>query len=79
MSMISSQVNRLRKLAMDTKTTPIISGTLSEAANTIELLSEKAKMVRCIECKNYDGSDGYCKELKINWIDDNFGCIRGEK
>lgn len=78
-SMISSQIKRLRKLAMNAQATPIISGALSEAANTIELLSEKSKIVRCAECKNYDSKDGYCKELKINWLDDNFGCVKGRK
>ena len=33
--------------------------------------------VLCVNCKNFEESDNYCKLLQINFLPDGFGCNKG--
>lgn len=39
---------------------------------------EQEPYVLCINCRNFDESDNYCKLLQINFLPDGFGCNKGE-
>ena len=53
MSMISEQVKRLRKIAMDAKTYPYISAQCTEAADVIEELSSKLQAANMERSSQY--------------------------
>ena len=53
MSMISEQVKRLRKIAMDVKTYPYISAQCTEAADVIEELSSKLQAANMERSSQY--------------------------
>lgn len=39
---------------------------------------EQEPYVLCINCRNFDESDNYCKLLQINFLPEGFGCNKGE-
>ena len=35
--------------------------------------------ILCVNCKNFEKSDNYCKLLQINFMPDDFGCNKGSE
>ena len=45
-----------------------------------DALKNGVPFIKCSCCKNFNGSpDNYCRLLQINWLPNDFGCLKGER
>lgn len=50
-----------------------------EFKEAIKALEQKLVNISCKNCKNFNPKDNYCSLLQINWLPDDFECVKKER